>query len=99
MRAVRFLPSAINDLDRIYLHYAQDRKVPIIAQTILDAIFSESENNITSTPEIGRNLSWREDRLRAYLTRYGHWVFYTYDDDLVYIHKVAHGRELQNFNL
>jgi len=58
MRRIKFLQSALEDMDYIHEHYAHKRGLPDIADKVLTNIFDETENILTEFPSAGKNLDY-----------------------------------------
>lgn len=85
------------DFKRIYEHYAYERGFPNVANKIDLGIREETGDLLPSQPGIGRRVH-PDKPLRAYLVLGSHWIFYTYDDDAIYVHNIRAARELQSWD-
>ncbi|GHA97194.1 hypothetical protein GCM10009069_20290 [Algimonas arctica] len=99
MRDIRYLSVAEVDLIRIYHHYAVERGVVDVADTIVDSIKALAQSTLPNSPAIGRPVESGTDGLRALLVHRSHWVIYTYDDQSVYIRRVLAAKKLASWNI
>ncbi len=98
MHDIIYLPPARADVARIFKHYAYDRGAPDVANRVVDDIEQTTEKLLTRLPRIGKNLDYYKAGLRALLVMDSHWVFYTFDDVTVYIHKIMASKEIQSWD-
>ncbi len=98
MRSIAVLPEADIDFQHIYEHYAYERGVPYVADRIDLGIRTAIENNLLMHPGIGRKVASSLSGLRALLVGKNHWVLYTHDDEVVYIHRIIAAKELTTWD-
>ncbi|MGJ8558952.1 MAG: type II toxin-antitoxin system RelE/ParE family toxin [Litorimonas sp.] len=99
MRDIRYLSVAEDDLIRIYFHYAVERGVVDVADTIVDSIKASVQSTLPNSPAIGRPVESDTDGLRALLVQRSHWAVYTHGDHFVYIRRVLAAKELTSWNI
>ena len=98
MRDIIYLPPARVDVARIFEHYAYDRGVADVAERIVSDIERTTERLLSGFPNTGKNLDDYKMGLRALLVMDSHWVFYTFDEQTISVHRIMAAKEIKSWD-